>query len=134
MKRRDRDPIINEKQVVKSKITNNRVLGFALKLGMISREHYDYMRSIGRWKQVGELMKEMSINNLDAITGVLRKMLRRGLIAIIEDKPTPTVTPTRPAVMTAENEKELEEAQEEAHHIEDNEENESNEDDGDDAF
>ncbi len=133
MKRRDRDTIINEKQVVKSKISNDRVLHYALNLGMITPENYDYLSTIGRSKQVGELLKEMSINNLDAITGPLREMLHKGLIAIVENKPTPAVKPTRPAEMPAESEKEAEEADEEAHHIEDDEKDEGDDGDGDDT-
>jgi hypothetical protein len=119
---RNRDAIITEKQVINSKIPNERVLSFALNLGMISREQYDCMKAIGKSKRVGELMKEMSINSIDTLTPVLRKMLRRGMIAIVEDKPSSGDKPARPAPLSAENEKEAEEANEEAHHVEDNEE------------
>ncbi len=85
MKQRDRDITINEKQVINSKITNDKVLRFAMNLGLISPENYDCMKVIGRSKQVGELMKEMSINTIDAITSVLHKMLRKGLISIEDD-------------------------------------------------
>jgi hypothetical protein len=129
MTRRDRDISINEKQVVKSKITSDRILLFALKLGMISSEHYDCVKAIGRSKQVDQLRKELSINNIDAFNSMLRKMLRRGLITIVQDQQTPRSGSTRPAVMPAENEKEVEEADEEAHHVEDDEEDEDDRDD-----
>jgi Zn-dependent peptidase ImmA (M78 family) len=75
MKQRNRDVTINEKLVVSSKIPNERILRFALNLGMISRENYDCMKAVGKTKQVGELMKELSITSLDAFTGMLRKMV-----------------------------------------------------------
>ncbi len=85
MKRRDKNITINEKQVIRNKIPNERVLRFALNLGMLSRENYEYMKAIGKSKQVGELMKELSITNLDSTAVVLRGLLRRGLISIMEE-------------------------------------------------
>jgi hypothetical protein len=85
MKQRKPDTIITENQVIKSKVTSEKVLSFALNLGMLSTEHHKYMKAIGKSKQVGELMQAFSITDLEAIKAVLRKMQRRGLIAIVEN-------------------------------------------------
>jgi hypothetical protein len=85
MKQRKPDPAITENQVIKSKVSSEKVLSFALNLGLLSTEHHKYMKAIGKSKQVGELMQAFSITSLEAIKVVLRKMQSRGLIAIVEN-------------------------------------------------
>ncbi len=85
-KRRERDIIITEKQIIKNKISNERVLRFAMNLGLLSRENYEYMKTIGKSKRVGDLMKELSNTNLENTARVLRGLLRRGYITIHQNE------------------------------------------------
>ena len=68
--------------VIQSKITDAKVLFFALNLGMLSPVHYNTLIAIGKSKQAGELMKELSFPNLDVTKALLRGLLRQGLIVI----------------------------------------------------
>jgi hypothetical protein len=88
MNPRDSAVTITENSIIQRKIASERVLTFALNLGLLLPEHYKYMLTIGKSKQVGDLMKDLSIPDLATIRIVLRRMLRRGIIAV-EEKTSP---------------------------------------------
>ncbi|HME51063.1 MAG TPA: hypothetical protein VKM55_02485 [Candidatus Lokiarchaeia archaeon] len=82
MKRNKQPPVIDEHQVIMSKIPNETILRMAMSMGLISSEKYDCLILIGESKQVEELMKELSSEERDALIATLQKLDKDGLISI----------------------------------------------------
>lgn len=84
MKRHTQAIEIRGTNQIKSKILNEKVLRMALMLGMLPLEEYNYLKAIGggESKHVDELMKELSILELDTLVAVLKRLLHDRLIEI----------------------------------------------------
>jgi len=73
---------IHETDQIKNKIPNEKILRMALMLGMIPVDEYNYLKAIGVSKNVDELMKELSIIELDTLVVALKHLLHDQLIEI----------------------------------------------------
>ncbi|HME51078.1 MAG TPA: hypothetical protein VKM55_02560 [Candidatus Lokiarchaeia archaeon] len=73
---------IRETNQIRNKIPNEKILHMALMLGMIPLEEYNYLKAIGESKHVDELMRELSILELDTLVAGLKHLLHDQLIEI----------------------------------------------------
>ncbi len=74
--------VINEQQIIKNKILDDNVLYFAMALGLLSGDNFSILKSIGRCKQVGQLMSDLLITELASVAEPLMKLYNMRLIEI----------------------------------------------------
>lgn len=82
MEKDHNDIVIQEGQIIKSKVSNERVLFLGMNLGLLGRNKYETLKRIGESKQVSELVQELSAIELDIIVDTMQELLKDKLIAI----------------------------------------------------
>jgi hypothetical protein len=82
LKKMRKSLVLNEEQVVKNKIPNEKILYLALNLGLLPVDEFETLKSIGQSKHVNDLMHDLSISDHDAIIDRLQRLWKARLIEI----------------------------------------------------
>ena len=74
--------IIKEGQIIRSKVPNERILFLATNLGLLNRDMYETLKTIGESKGINDLMGDLSSIELDTLVDTLQSLLKERLVEI----------------------------------------------------
>ena len=74
--------IITEGQSIRSKVPNEKILFLAMNLGLLKRDKYEALKTIGESKEINDLMEKLSSIELDTLVDTLQTLLKERLVEI----------------------------------------------------